>query len=271
MTHSRSEINALLAEHGLKPSRALGQNFVHDPNTVRRIAAMAQVSDGDHVIEVGPGLGSLTLALVELGARVTAVELDRYVAEVLKQIVADKPVEVIQADAMQTDFDALADEHGSTLVANLPYNVGTHIVTRVLDNFPRVTRLVVMLQKEVAQRMVAKVGDSAYGGLSVKISYHADARIAGVVPPTVFIPKPEVDSAVIDIKRLAAPRVDPAAVDPELLFRLVDAGFGKRRKMLRGSLGDLVTPEAFERAGVQPTQRAEELDVLAWGRLAASI
>lgn len=267
MTHSRAAIKALLDQHGLRPSRALGQNFVADPNTVRRIARMAEVTEGDHVIEVGPGLGSLTLALVEAGARVTAIEMDRRLAAVLESNTADLPVEVIQADAMTFDWDTVATS-GCKLVANLPYNVGTHIVTRVLDHHPLVARLVVMLQKEVAQRMVAPAGSDAYGSLSVKIAYHAEARIAGVVPPSVFVPRPDVDSAIIDMARLAEPRV---SVDPVAMFRLVDAGFGKRRKMLRGSLAGLVDAGAFERAGIDPTLRAESLDVSDWARLTASV
>ncbi len=265
MTHSRSRLVELLDEHEIRLSRALGQNFVGDANTVRRIARMAAVGPGDAVIDVGAGFGSLTLALAETGASVTAVELDKRVATVLRREVEPLGVKVIEGDALSLDWnDVVVPGKTATLVANLPYNVGTHIVTRVLDRVPAVTRLVVMLQKEVAQRLVARVGDHAYGSLSVKIRYHADAKMLGNVPPTVFVPKPDVESSIVEIQRLDKPRVD---VDHAALFALVERGFAQRRKMLRGVLGKAVAPEAFACAGIEPTARAEELDVVDWGRL----
>jgi len=268
VTHSRSKIVELLDSHGLRPSRALGQNFVSDPNTVRRIARFADVGEGDRVVEIGAGLGSLTLALVETGARVTAVEVDKYVLPVLREIAEPVGVEVVEADALAIDWGTVvAPTERATVVANLPYNVGTTIVTRILDTAPQLDRMVVMVQKEVAERLAANVGDDAYGALSVKIRYHATAKLLGTVPPTVFVPQPEVHSALVEIRRLPEPAVD---ADPEVLFALVKAGFGQRRKMLRRSLAGLVDAEAFERAGIAPTARAEELDVVDWGRLVAA-
>ena len=253
----------LLDRHEIRLSRALGQNFVGDANTVRRIARMANIGAGDKVVEVGAGFGSLTLALAETGASVTAVELDKRVAAVLRELVEPAGVVVVEADALSLDWNTVIDEP-STLVANLPYNVGTHIVTRVLDSVPLVTKLVVMLQREVAQRLVAKVGDSAYGALSVKVRYHGDGKILGHVPPTVFVPKPDVESTIVEITRLPKPRVD---VDATELFAMVERGFAQRRKMLRNTLGEVVTAEHFECAAIAPTARAEELDVVDWGRL----
>lgn len=263
VTHSKPGILALLDQHGLRLSRALGQNFVVDPNTVRRIARMADVGEGDEVVEVGAGLGSLTLALAETGATVTAIELDKRIAPVLASIVEPKGVVVIQGDALEVDWAEIAPGP-TTLVANLPYNVGTHIITKVLDEVPNVTRLVVMVQKEVARRLAATVGSPDYGSLSVKIRYHADAKILGTVPPTVFVPKPDVDSAIVELTRLGAPRVDS---DFAHLFALVHKAFGKRRKMLRSSLGNSISPQAYERAAISSTMRPEELDVVDWARL----
>lgn len=267
MTHSRKRINELLDAHGLRPSRALGQNFVADANTVRRIARLAEVGSGDHVVEIGGGLGSLTLALAETGARVTVVEIDKYVLPVLREVVVDHNVAVVEGDALEIDWNTIVPPtERAVVVANLPYNVGTSIVATLLDEVPQIERLLVMVQKEVAERLAANVGDHAYGALSVKVRYYADAKVVGVVPPTVFVPKPEVDSALVDIRRLPTPRV--AEVDKVRLFQLVRAGFAQRRKMLRGALRNVATMEQLACAGIDPTARAEELDVVDWGRLA---
>ena len=269
MTLSRRDVSELLARHGLRPSRALGQNFVADPNTVRRIARLAEVGPGDRVVEIGAGLGSLTLALAETGAAVTAVELDRYVVPVLRSVVADAGAEVtvVEGDAMTLDWPALLGDESWTLVANLPYNVATPLVLDLLDGVPRITRMLVMVQREVGERLAAAVGDEAYGAVSVKVAYWATAKVVGKVPPTVFVPQPRVDSALVSItRRPDGPAVD---ADPTRLFELVRAGFGQRRKMLRRSLAGVVDEGVFACAGVRPEARAEELDVEAWGRLAA--
>lgn len=270
MTLSRPEVRRLLEENGLRPSRARGQNFVADPNTVRRIARLAAVGPGDRVIEIGAGLGSLTLALAETGARVTAVEVDRGLVPVLRRLVEPVGVTVVEADAMRLDWDALLGGGRWVLVANLPYNVATPLVADLLDRVPAISRMLVMVQREVAERLAAVAGDDAYGAVSVKVAYWARATLAGLVPASVFVPVPKVESALVRIERRDVPAVDPD-VDRERLFGLVSAGFGQRRKMLRRSLGALVTPEAFAAAAVDPQARPEELDVLAWGRLAAAV
>ena len=273
MTHSRRDIVELLEGHGLSPRRAFGQNFVADPNTVRRIARLAGVGPGDHVVEIGAGLGSLTLALAETGAHVTAIEVDHGVAPVLRDVVAQSEyadrVHVIEADAREVDWNALEphDAH-LTVVANLPYNVATPLVADLLDEVPRIRRFVVMVQKEVAQRLAAAPGSSDYGAISVKVSYWATARLLGDVPPTVFVPRPKVTSAIIEITRRDEPAVN---VDRSTLFTLVRTAFGQRRKMLRRSLNGVVSDEEFTSAEIDPTRRPEELSVHDWGRLTDAV
>ena len=268
MTHSRRDITALLEEHSLSPRRAFGQNFVADPNTVRRIARLADVGPGDHVVEIGAGLGSLTLALAETGARVTAIEIDHGVAPVLRKITAEHSnITVVEGDAMTLDWRSLlADESRVTVVANLPYNVATPLVADLLDTVPQIDRFVVMVQREVALRLAASAGSADYGAISVKVAYWATARILGDVPPTVFVPRPKVTSSIIEITRRQSPAVD--GIPADFLFGLVRQAFGQRRKMLRRSLSDKVTEADFAAAGISPEDRPERLDVQAWGRLA---
>lgn len=267
MTHSHAEIKALLQLNGLEPSRALGQNFVGDPNTVRRIARLAEVTPGERVVEIGPGLGSLTLALIEAGAKVTAIEMDRFLVPILRKIVEPEGATVIQADALTVDWrEVLGVEPGWALVANLPYNVATPLVMQVLADAPMVDRLLVMVQREVGERFAAQPGKKAFGAVTVKASWSASASIVGKVPPTVFVPQPKVDSALVMLRR-HADAGDPA--EREFVFKLIDAGFATRRKMLRNTLAGFVDDAAFEAADVKPTARAEELDLAAWRRLAA--
>jgi 16S rRNA (adenine1518-N6/adenine1519-N6)-dimethyltransferase len=272
VTLSPRQVRDLLDRYGLAPSRALGQNFVADPNTVRRIARLAGVGPGDRVVEIGPGLGSLTLALAETGASVTAVEVDRHLLPALHEVVDPAGVRVVHGDALRLDWHDVLGPPGDgppwALVANLPYNVATPLVLDLLAGVPAIDRMLVMVQREVGERLAARPGDKAYGIPSVKVAYRAEAEIVGRVPPTVFIPPPRVDSALVSIRRLPAPPVD---ADPATLFRLVEAGFGQRRKMLRRSLTGLVPAEAFAAAGVRPEARAEELDLAAWSRLAGEV
>jgi 16S rRNA (adenine1518-N6/adenine1519-N6)-dimethyltransferase len=272
VTLSGADIAQLLSAHGLKPSRALGQNFVADPNTVRRIARLAGAGPGSDLLEIGAGLGSLTLALAETGARVVAVETDRHLLPVLRSVVEDAGVEVVEGDALELDLAALLAERSPgpwSLVANLPYNVATPLVLRTLVEVPAVAHLLVMVQREVGERMAASAGEDAYGAVSVRIAYFARAEVVGRVPASVFIPRPRVESVLVRLERRPEPAVDPSLVSYERLNAVVRAGFGQRRKMLRRSLAGVVDPAAFERAGVRPDARAEELDVAAWGRLAA--
>lgn len=272
MTLSRRQVRELLDELGLAPSRALGQNFVADPNTVRRIARLAGVGPGDRVVEIGPGLGSLTLALVETGAEVTAVELDRHLLPALRRVVDPHGVRIVHGDALALDWDELLGDGDAdrpwVLVANLPYNVATPLVLQLLERVPAITTMLVMVQREVAERLAARPGDPAYGIPSVKVAYWADAEVVGRVPPTVFVPQPRVESALVRLRRLPAPRV---GADPHRLFRLVEAAFAQRRKMLRRSLAGLVDAAAFARAGVPPEARPEQLDLTDWDRLVRAV
>ena len=268
MTLSRADASRQLEGAGLRAKRALGQNFVVDANTVRKIARLANVDNHRHVLEIGAGLGSLTLALAETGALVTAVEVDDQLLPLLHENV--DPIDnitVVHADAMKLNWSTLLEGGEDwALVANLPYNVATPLVADVLDFVPQVQRMLVMVQKEVGERFCASPSTEAYGALSVKVAFHATARIAGIVPPTVFLPRPNVDSALVEIVRHKEP-ID-AQINQKDLFSLVRMGFSKRRKMLRGSLAGRVSPEQFEEAEIAPTARAEELSVYDWMRLA---
>jgi 16S rRNA (adenine1518-N6/adenine1519-N6)-dimethyltransferase len=270
VTHSRPAIRELLDSAALAPRRDLGQNFVADPNTVRRIAELARVGPDDRVVEIGAGLGSLTLALADTGARITAIEVDRGVVPVLRQVVSDRPnVQVVEADAMHLDWDdLLAGPDGRpipgwVLVANLPYNVATPLICDLLDTVGAIDRMLVMVQREAAERFAAVPRTPAYGAVSVKTAYWGSAKIVGHVPASVFVPRPNVESALVEITRRT-----PPSTDPDTLFGLVRAGFGQRRKMLRRSLAGIVNPDTYAVADVSPTARPEELDVDAWCRLA---
>jgi len=278
------ELKSLLAAHDLRPSRALGQNFVVDGNTLRRVVRLSEVEPGDLVVEVGAGLGALTLELAHAGARVTAIEIDRRLVPLLRERVEASGVVVVEADALTLDWSELLGQDASsdtdsaatksrvpnwTLVANLPYNVAVPVIARVLDEAPMVGSMLVMVQQEVGERLAAAPGDSAYGAVSVKVAYHATARVVGTVPASVFVPRPRVSSALVRIIRRTEVAVDPATVLPERLFTVVRAGFAHRRKMLRGALGNVVVSDAYAFAGVDPRSRAEELSVEQWGRLAA--
>lgn len=267
MTHSPQSIRALLDEHGLEPRRALGQNFVVDPNTVRRIARLAAVGDGDAVVEIGPGLGSLTLALVETGAAVTAVEKDRDLVPVLRSVVEPLGVRVVEADALTLDWaDVLAGHDAWTLVANLPYNVATTLVLDLLADVPAITAMLVMVQREAGERLAAGPGDKAVGIPSMIVGYHGTAGVVGRVPATVFHPQPKVESVLVRIERHSAPPVDQPL---EIIDPLLRAAYGQRRKMLRRSLSGLLDETAIAAADVDPTARPETLDLAAWARLAA--
>lgn len=270
MTLTRSQTSELLARHGLAPRRMFGQNFVVEPETVRRIASLARVGNGDHVLEIGAGLGALTLALAETGASVTAVEVDDGLIKVLRENVATcNNVQVVHGDAMQLEWDSLlAASDDWTVVANLPYNVATPLVADLLDGVMRVRRLLVMVQKEVAQRFVAKPGDEAFGAVSVKVQYWATARIVGEVSSAVFLPRPKVASSLVEITR----RETPAVTAPfEPLFRIVRQGFATRRKMLRRALDGTAIARDFEVAQVNPEARAEQLTLDEWSRLTEAV
>jgi len=263
-----AEIRALAAAAGLRPTKQRGQNFVHDANTVRRIVRAAGVQAGERVLEVGPGLGSLTLGLLEAGASVVAVEIDPLLAGLLPTTAPG--VDVVTADALRITPADLPGAPPTRLVANLPYNVAVPLLLTVLETFPTVTAGLVMVQAEVADRLAAPPGSKVYGVPSVKAAWWARVRAAGAVPRAVFWPMPNVDSSLV-----AFDRRDPPA--PEALrrsaFAAVDAAFSQRRKTLRAALagwaGGAARAEVLLRAaGIEPGLRGEQLDVAAYARLA---
>lgn len=270
MTHSRPVLRSLLEAGGLAPRRELGQNFMVDPNTVRRIVDLAGVRSDDNVVEIGAGLGSLTLGLAETGATVTAIEVDPGLARTLRELTDGHPsIHVVEADAMSIDWTAVVGGRRHVLVANLPYNIATPLVCDLLDTVPAIERMLVLVQDEAADRFVAAPGSKQYGAVSVKVAHHAVATKVGRVPATVFLPKPNVESALVDIRRRAHP--DAEGVDVELMHRIVRTAFGQRRKMLRRSLDGMVDLDQFEAAQIDPTERPERLALTDWYRLTRSV
>ncbi|MHB1987617.1 MAG: 16S rRNA (adenine(1518)-N(6)/adenine(1519)-N(6))-dimethyltransferase RsmA [Acidimicrobiales bacterium] len=267
----RAEIIELLDRHGLRPSRALGQNFLADPNVAERIARLAHLEPGERVVEIGAGLGSLTTALAATGARVLALELDRHLLPALGEVVDGLDIEVRETDAMSCDWAALLGGEKWTLVANLPYNIATPLVLELLVEVPSVARMLVMVQRETGERLSAPAGSPAYGAVSARVAYFATASVVGRVPPSVFVPRPKVESVLVSILRRAAPAVSEATASYGAVNELISRAFAVRRKMLRGSLGGLVSTEVFACAGIDSTKRPEELAIEEWGSLAGCL
>jgi 16S rRNA (adenine1518-N6/adenine1519-N6)-dimethyltransferase len=266
VTLTRREVADLMARYDLRPRKSLGQHFVVDPNTVRRIARLAGVGAGDHVVEIGAGLGSLTLALADTGADVIAVEIDRHLVPALREVAEPRGVTVVEGDARALDWNAVLGAGQWSLVANLPYNVATSLVLDLLEDVPKIERMLVMVQQEAGDRLAAAPGDDAYGGVSAKVAYWASAETVGRVPATVFLPPPNVESVLVRIERHRDGFVVPEDLRGRL-FGLIDRGFATRRKMLRRALAGVVTPEGFAAAGIRPEARAEELSIADWARL----
>jgi 16S rRNA (adenine1518-N6/adenine1519-N6)-dimethyltransferase len=266
MTLSLADVRRLLNDADIDPKKSLGQNFVIDPNTVRRIARLSRVGPESRVVEIGAGLGSLTLALIETGARVTAIETDKALIPILTDLVGDH-AQIIEADVRDLKWDEALPNTGWDLVANLPYNIATSIVLTVLDEVPSIDRMLVMVQREAGERLAAPVGNSAYGAVSVRVALRANASVVGQVPPSVFYPRPRVTSALVAIERVDH-GIEPK-VETELI-ELLRIAFNQRRKMLRKSLRSRVDEEVMERANVAPTSRPEELNLFNWVALARS-
>lgn len=276
-----AEVRALAERLGVRPTKQLGQNFVHDANTVRRIVAAAGVGRGDTVLEVGPGLGSLTLALLDVVDSVIAVEIDPVLAKHLPVTVADRAPElagqltVVEADALRVRSDKLPAAP-SALVANLPYNVAVPVLLHLLAELPSITTSLVMVQAEVADRLAADPGSRVYGVPSVKAGFFGTVRRAGAVGTQVFWPVPRVDSGLVRIERYAEPPWPMDEAHRRRVFEVVDAAFAQRRKTLRAALGNWAgSPAEAERrlvaAGINPTARGETLDTAAFVRLAAQV
>lgn len=263
-----NDIRELCAQLNIRPTKTLGQNFVNDPGTVRKIVRNAGVQAGEQVLEIGPGLGSLTLALLEAGAQVSAVEIDPPLAQALpitaQARFPEAKLQVFTADALTiTGPESIDGATPTRLVANLPYNVAVPIVLTVLEKLPSIQTVLVMVQAEVADRLAATPGNKIYGVPSAKVAWYASARRTLTIGRNVFYPVPNVDSALVKIER--RPHPDTAATR-EQVFAVIDAAFAQRRKTLRQALAGLAgsagtAQEALERAGVSPTARGETLDI----------
>ena len=309
-----SETLSLLRRHGIRPKKSLGQHFVIDPNTIRRIVRLAELSAGQNVVEIGAGCGSLTLALASAGCRVLAIETDERLLPPLAEATAGLPVEILHADAARLDTwthllseppsaseapcdsppktqtlipphpsgefpDSLSTAGAGTaqvstpphpsgegwkLVANLPYNIAAPLLLDVLDEVPQVEEMVVMLQREAAERLASRPGEPAFGLPALKVSYWADAELLGRVPPTAFHPRPRVTSALLRLKRKHR---DASAAPITAPYALAKKAYVRRRQMIRRSLRGVVPAEAFWSAGVNPAARPEELSLSDWIRL----
>jgi 16S rRNA (adenine1518-N6/adenine1519-N6)-dimethyltransferase len=271
-----SAVRELASQLGLRPTKQRGQNFVTDANTIRRIVATAHVTEKDTVLEVGPGLGSLTLGLLQTAHRVIAIEIDDLLAAQLPQTVASRLPEraaaltVINADALRVDA---LPEAPTAVVANLPYNVAVPVLLHLLAAFDSWSRGLVMVQAEVADRLAARPGSKTYGVPSVKVAWYAAASRVGTVSPTVFWPVPKVESGLVTVDRRPQPETTATR---DQVFAIVDAAFGQRRKMLRSALrgvagSSAAASAAVAAAGLDPTARGETLDVTDFARIAEQI
>lgn len=271
-----AQIREIAARLGIRPTKQWGQNFVVDANTVKRIVRLAGVGPEDVVVEVGPGLGSLTLALLPVAGHVTAVEVDPTLATALPDTVAalaphlvDR-LSLVAADALHVR--ELPDPQPTALVANLPYNVSVPVVLGFLEHFPTISRVLVMVQLEVAERLAAKPGSKVYGVPSVKAAWYADVRLAGTVSRSVFWPVPNVDSGLVALTRRAPPQT---AATREQVFSCIDAAFAQRRKTLRAALAGWAgsaarAEEVLRAAGIDPRTRGEQLGVGEFAAIAAA-
>lgn len=254
-----------LDSHGVRPTKALGQNFVIDPNTIRKVVDVAGLKPTDRVLEIGAGAGSLTLGLAAVSEKVTAIEFDRRLLPVLDDmLVGVSNVEVVPGDALEVDLSAI---DARILVANLPYNIAVPVVVRVLEQAPAIDTLVVMTQREVGERLVAGPGSKTYGQISVIVRYFATASVAGKVSRRAFWPVPNVDSVLVRLERVDPPE----GANRELLFRVIKAAFAQRRKTLRNALtgaGFVGVEAATAAAGIEPSARAEDLDLTVFVSLA---
>ncbi|MBC7290944.1 MAG: 16S rRNA (adenine(1518)-N(6)/adenine(1519)-N(6))-dimethyltransferase RsmA [Actinotalea sp.] len=272
-----ASIRDLAGRLGVRPTKTWGQNFVVDAGTVRKIVRTAGVREGEHVVEVGPGLGSLTLGLLEAGAHVVAVEIDPALARQLPHTVAERlpeaadRLDVLPADALTVT--TLPGPPPTALVANLPYNVAVPVLLSFLERFDSLERVLVMVQAEVADRLVAPPGSRTYGIPSAKAAWYAEARRAGSVGRAVFWPVPRVDSALVALERREPPTTTASR---KAVFAVVDAAFAQRRKTLRAALAGLAgSGEAAERAlrtaGIDPTTRGERLHITGFARIAEAL
>lgn len=269
----------MLEAFGLATKHRLGQNFLIDNHVIERIMDLAELTGEERVLEVGPGIGTLTLALVQEAAHVTSIEMDSELEQVLSAHAMDHDnFSFIMGDALATSPEMITEASGgapTVLVANLPYNVAATIILQFFQTMPSLERAVVMVQKEVADRIAAKPGTKAYGAYTVKLSLYGDVTGRFEVPPRCFMPAPHVDSAVVRIDRAQTP-VEGGSASAEDVVRVVDAAFAQRRKTIRNSMGSngfekVALDRAFELCGVAPTARAETLTTSTFIELAGAL
>ena len=273
-----SDIRSIASRAGISPAKKYGQNFVIDPGTVRKITALAGPGPSSTVIEVGPGLGSLTLALLETGTAVFAVEIDPKLAGLLSSTVetympqAAGRLHVIRTDALELEPSQISSAPASLmLVSNLPYNAATPIILTLLERFPGLSSFVVMVQKEVAERLAAQPGSKVYGVPSVKLAWYGTAQFAGVIGRNVFWPAPHIDSALVEFHRHTDPQPAERSKNHTLknrTFLLIDKAFGQRRKTLRSALKGIVGDNAYRQAGIDASRRGETLTIEEFAALA---
>ena len=269
-------LRALARRHGVTPRKSLGQHFLIEPSLASRIADLAGVGPGDRVLEIGAGLGSLTVALAATGARVVAVEVDTKLLPALEEVVGGlENVQVRCADALTARWDDLlgTGDGAWVMAANLPYNVGARVVLRALEEQPRIRRMLVMVQREVGDRLAAVPGDEQFGAASLRVAYHATARVERRVPASVFWPAPGVESVLVRIDRRDEAPVD---VDEAALFRVIREAFAQRRKTVRSGLVRLGMTRseaagALAASGIDEMARPEELGLDEFGRLTAAV
>lgn len=269
---NREATSHILKAFGLRASKRLGQNFLINSAIVQGIVAAAEIEEGDRVLEIGPGIGTLTQGLAEAGARVTAVELDKKLPAVLAETLKGYDnVTVVQGDILKTDIKALMGPEPFKVAANLPYYITTPILMALLEQKLPITHIVTMVQKEVAERMVAEPGGKDFGALSVAVQYFTEPEIVLDVPPSSFLPPPAVDSVVIACRVLSQPSV--AVKDEKMFFRVVRTAFGQRRKTLSNALKGLgfdkeKVAAALESADIVPSRRGETLSLAEFAALA---
>ncbi len=272
MVVGKSDLKDMMEKHDLRPSKSLGQNFVVDPNTILKIIRAANIEKGEQILEIGPGLGSLTSQL-SVTSKVVAIELDRYLIPALEEVLNHfgkrENVEIVQEDAMKIDWQEFFTQRQGVwkMVANLPYNIATPLLVTLLENAPEIQAIYAMVQLEVGERFAASPRSKAYGIPSVKAQYWAETKVLGKVSPNVFLPVPKVDSAILQIIRKSS----PPEVNYANFSRLIQTAFQHRRKMIRKSLNTLVPLANFSIAELSPQARPEELSVTDWVKLAKTL
>lgn len=273
--YSPKVMKDILDKYGFKFSKKLGQNFLIDGNIINKIADAAKLDENSGVIEIGPGFGTLTQELCKKAKKVVAIEVDKSLEKVHKETLNYENIKIIYDDFMKVDVVKLIDEEfigmDVKIVANLPYYITTPIIMKILEERYKISKIVVMVQKEVAQRLNSKPGSKEYGAITLAVQYRADTNIALMVPNTVFMPRPKVDSAVIEFNILSKPRIE--VTDEKMLFALVKASFGQRRKTILNGISnnmklskDLVK-EVLEKSGIDPGIRGETLSLQEFGRI----